>query len=104
MDATAPFSKIVGASGTATITVKPPGRQIWTITQVSIELTGAPSGSTCSLRKNGSLVTPMIAPGDAASGDPPIVLLPSDVMTIEWVGCTQGQVGRAIIFYSSKVQ
>ena len=103
MDATAPYSKIVGAAGTAVITVRPPGRQIWTVTQVSNEMENAPSGAVCNLRKNGNLVTPLVATGDAATGDPPVILLPSDVMTVEWASCTQGLVGRAIIFYSYEI-
>ena len=89
----------VAAGGTATITVQPYGGRPWNVTQVSVELPTAPVGATCSLRKNGYLVTPLIPTGDAAAGDPPVLLLPEDLMTIEWAGCTPGTLAKALILY-----
>jgi hypothetical protein len=97
--ATAPFSVIIGAGGTGTVTVKTNAVESWVVAQVSIELQGAPSGATADLRKNGYLVTPMIAAGDVAAGEPALLLLPSDTLTINWAGCTPGQVGKVLVFY-----
>lgn len=71
----------------------------WKVQQVSTEMSSAPIGSTCEIRKNGAFVTPMIATGDVAGGDPPVTLLGTDVLTIRWAGCTPGDVGAATIFY-----
>lgn len=97
--ATATLTGKVGAGGTATITVQTRAVRAWRISQVTIELPTAPSGATCALRKNGYLVTPMIATGDSAAGDPPVILRQEDTLTIEWAGCTPNTVGKALIFY-----
>lgn len=90
----------ISAGGTGTITVKPDGRETWIIRQVSIELSGTLVGSTCDLRKNDYLVTPFGSPAaDTAFGDPPVLLLPSDAMTINWAGGTSGTIGKALINY-----
>lgn len=99
---TAAYSKVVAAAGTATITVKSAGQVPWIVGQVSIEMSSAPVGAACSIRKNGSIITPMIAASDVASGEPYIQLLYTDVLTIEWTGCTPGQVGKATVLYSEQ--
>jgi len=90
---------IVNASGVATVTIRTQGRQVWTISQVSVEMPTAPSGSTCTLRKNGAFVSLLVAQGDAAGGDPPLTLRPSDTMTITWTGCTAGDLGAVYTVY-----
>lgn len=93
------YSGVVTASGTLVITIKPTGRQIWTVNQVSTSLTTAPIGAQCFLKKNGNPVTPLIATGDVADGSPPVVLRPNERMTVEWSGCTAGTVGEVFILY-----
>ncbi len=93
------YSQTVVANGEATILVQPTKNVPWNITQVSVEMSNAPSGATCTLRKNSSLVTLLIAAGDVADGSPPVFLRPGDRMTIEWKQCTAGLVGNALIFY-----
>lgn len=97
--ARASYSVKIGAGGTGTITIQTGSRQTWIIQQVSIELAGAPSGSTADLRHNGDLVTLMVAQGDAATGDPPVRILPSDALTVNWAGCTPNTIGRALVLY-----
>lgn len=97
-----PYSQVVAANGRATIRIRPVALMTWTVQQVSVELDGAPLGATCSMRKNGSLVTPLIPTGDAAGGDPPIDIGPSDTLTIEWAGCTPGQYGKAFVVYDEE--
>jgi len=95
----------VAGDGTAIIRVQPYGALPWSIMQVSTELASAPIGATCALRKYpagssvGYLVTPMVATGDVAAGDPPIPLLPEDSMTVEWAGCTPGDLAKVIYLY-----
>src|SRR5256885_8238975 len=93
------YSVLIGASGTGTITITT-GRQVeWTVTQVSVEITSTNTGTTCVLRKNGSLITPLVPSGDAATGDPPVSLWPTDQLTVTWTGAPVGAVARAYIFY-----
>lgn len=93
------FSSTVDANGDATVLVQPTKNEPWNITQVSVEMSNAPTGATCFLRKNGSLITLLIAGGDVADGSPPVFLRPGDRLTIEWEGCTPGLVGDVLVFY-----
>lgn len=94
-----PLSGIVKSDGTLTITIKPTGRQTWTVSQVSINMQSAPIGATALLKKNGALITPMVATGDAAGGDPAIDVRPAEKLTVEWAGCTAGQTGTVLVIY-----
>jgi hypothetical protein len=93
------YSAMVGAGGTATIRITSDTSIPWSVEQVSTEMEAAPSGSTCALRKNGVLITYMISTGDTAGGDPPVPLSVDDVMTVEWAGCTPGDIGKAYMVY-----
>lgn len=92
---------ITAANGTCTVTIQAKQRQqIWNVQQLSAELPGAPVGSTCVLRHNGRLVTPLVATGDVAAGDPPIPLQGvSDTMQVIWTGCPAGAQGLVWIVY-----
>lgn len=100
--ATGTYSVKIGAGGTGTITIQTRSVRSWEVSQVSIELAAAPVGATCYLRKNGYPVTPLIATGDTAAGDPPVLIRPEDVLTIEWAGCTVNSVAKALVFYEEK--
>lgn len=93
------YSGKVTAGGILVLTVRPFARQTWTVSQVSTEMGTAPLGSTCVLRKNGSQITAMISTGDVADGVPPTVLHSSDVLTVEWAGCTPNALGKAYIIF-----
>lgn len=94
------YTAAVAAGGTATATIRvQDGINTWTVNQVSIEMANAPVGATAELRYNGRLVTPMIPTGDVADGSPPVILRPADTLTVEWAGCTPGDVGAALVFY-----
>lgn len=100
MDDSREYTATADALGVALVTIKTRTRlQTWTITQVSVEMTTAPIGSTCELRRNNFLVTPLISTGDAASGDPPVILRGSDTVTVKWAGATPGAVGNVLIFF-----
>lgn len=85
--------------GNVTVTVRPPYGEVWTVTQVSVEIASTTAGGSCTLRKNGYLVSPLVVGADAASGDPPVVLLPTDVLTVEWRNVTVGAVGKVSLTY-----
>lgn len=94
------MSTTVGPSGGAFVVIETGTRfQSWTIHQVSVEMGGAPVGATCALRKGGTLITPLIATGDVADGSPPIPLRPGETMTVEWAGCTPGDIGNVYLLY-----
>jgi hypothetical protein len=94
-----PFTCVVTAGGIGTVTIKPDRRMNWSVQQLSNEMLTAPGTAICALRKNGYLVTQLIAQADVAGGDPPVTLLPSDVMTVVWSGATPGDVGKVLVTY-----
>jgi len=94
-----PITGSVAANGNLTVRVRPTNRQTWIVSQVSVEMAGAPLAAACAVRYNGSLVSPLVPQADAASGDPPVKLGPNDVLTVEWTGCTPGIVGRVLLIY-----
>lgn len=93
------FSAVANAEGTARLDIRPPRMQTWTVSQVSVEMPSAPVGSSCVLRKNGSLITPLVSTGDVAAGEPYIQLLSTDILTVEWTSVTPGESGRVLVFY-----
>ena len=95
----AQYAETVDAGGRATVKIWPGNLDAWTVSQVSVEMRTAPVGATCELRKNGAFVSPLIPTGDVAGGDPPVTVSPSDRLTVEWVGCTPGDVGGVFIVY-----
>lgn len=93
----------IGAAGTGTAPLSGGGSAMLRVRQVSVELAAAPAGSTCALRLNGFLVTPLVPTGDASAGDPPVLVSPGDELTVEWTGCTPGTVGRVLMIYDEVV-
>lgn len=94
------YTATVSAGGTATVTITTGSRaRFWSLQQISIELTSAPIGATADIRKNGQFVSAMIPTGDAAGGDPPIPLNPTDAVTVNWYGCTPGTRGSVYVVY-----
>lgn len=94
------FTARVAANGQAVVRFKVPNNRItYTVKQVTVEYASAPIACTCAVRKNTSLVTFMIPTGDAAGGDPPIVLNQSDVMTVTFASATPGDTVQVTIFY-----
>lgn len=94
------LSVTVAADGTARATLSPDSRfQRWMVGQVSVEMSTAPVGATCTIRKDGALISPLIPTGDAASGDPAIPLRQGQTLTVEFVGCVPGDVGTVYVLY-----
>jgi hypothetical protein len=93
------FQGVVSADGTCDVTFGPPLNNQWVLSQVSTEMPDAPSGSTCVLRKMGAFVTFLIAQGDAAGGDPPLPVRGGETVSVEWEGCTPGDIGRVYVIY-----
>lgn len=92
------LSGAAGAAGTLTLAWKS-GRQVWQVQQVTVEAPDAPGGALCELRKNGALITPLVAASDAAGGDPAITQRPPDRMTVQWTNLTQGNAGYVLVIY-----
>jgi hypothetical protein len=96
------YSAVVTGAGRAVVTIRPPRLQRWIVSQVSVEMPTGPVGSTCALRLNGRMVTPLISTGDVASGEPYTTVYPTDQLTVEWDGCTPGDVGTVLMFYTEE--
>jgi hypothetical protein len=94
----ASYSAVAGG-GTAEIQIRTRTNRDWTVSQISIEMATAVAGAVCTMRKNGTFVTYLVPNGDAAGGDPPILLRAVDVITITWTGVTNGVVGKAFVIY-----
>jgi hypothetical protein len=94
------FPVVADAAGRAVARIQSQGNRPWLLSQVSIEMVDAPAGASCTLRKNGAFVSAMIAPGDAAGGDPPLTLHPGDTVTVEWTGLTPGSQGVVFVVYN----
>lgn len=94
-----PQSGIVTAGGTLVLSWKPQGRQNWLVQQVSVNMPAPPAGATCTLKKNGNVITPLVPGQDAAGGDPPILQRTYDRMSVEWTGCTPGATGQIFVVY-----
>lgn len=99
-----PFSATADATGAAQIVISPGTRQrTWIVSQVAIEVVGAaPVGATATLRKNGNLVSPMIAQADTAGGDPPVTIRGYDQLTVTWAGLTPGMTVRGFAIYDEE--
>jgi hypothetical protein len=94
------FTEIVTPAGTAVRELRTNNNTVmWRIGQISTELPSAPATATCELRLNGALVTTLAPTGDAAVEPPPLMLTPSDIVTIEWAGATPGDVASVLVFY-----
>src|SRR6266536_4911705 len=102
LQVTKSYTAIVAGDGTAVATITPDRGLTWVVSQVSVELPGAPAGATCAVRKNGALVSPIIPTGDTAAGDPPVVLMLGDALTVEWAGCTPGTVGKVLVLLTEQ--
>lgn len=97
------YGAIAGAAGTAVIAVTPRGSDTWRVTQVSVSMlagsaTAVADAATCAIYLEGNFVTPVVAQGDAAEGTP-VDVQPNEVLTVEWSGCTPGNVCKALVFY-----
>jgi hypothetical protein len=99
------YSAATDAAGAATVTVRPRSSSGMLVKQVATEVLTAAGGTVsggglCKIKKNGWLVTPVVATGDAAGGDPPIYFGPTDVMTVEWTALgVAGLQCRATVFW-----
>jgi hypothetical protein len=96
------YSSVVAADGTATITFTPTKNKPWNLQQVSTEMPDAPAGATAELRKNGNLITVMLA-SDVADSDPPVPVAPGDRMAVNWFGGTPGGTVSLYIIYTEIV-
>lgn len=95
-------SATVDLNGNATARLINRGPNTFVVNQVSIEMPNAPSGAVANLRKDGVLITLMVANADVADGDPPVVLRQGETLNVEWSSCTPGDVGTAWFSYNQR--
>lgn len=93
------FSSTIASNGQGSVTLTPTKNVPWIVTQVSTEYRNAPSGTTAELRKNGSLITVMLAT-DVADSDPPVFLRPGDRLVVTWFSGTPGSTVSALFIYN----
>jgi hypothetical protein len=97
------FSAVTNTAGVCTVNITTGARvRDWTVYQISVEMLTAPVGSggaTCFIRKNGALITQVLATADAAAGDPPVQLNANDTLSVVWTGATPGDVGKVLAIY-----
>lgn len=94
------YQGIVNASGVLEIFFGPPPNQIWSVTQVSLEMSTAPAGCTAILKYQGSLHAPAFsARKSALGGDPPMVLKGGERGSVRWDAATSGDIGKILVIY-----
>lgn len=92
----------IGAGGTGQIRLTPGGTFTYIVGQVSLNRNPAPLGATCFVRLNGADVTPVIASGDTAAGEPFVWVYPGSVLTVEFVGYAPGQTLSTLMLYTKE--
>lgn len=90
----------VAAAGTAScaLIVSSP-RVFYVVRQVSIMAPNVGGSASAGLYRDGMLITPMVAQGDAAAGDPPIDVRPGQTLSVDWTGATSGAQCDALFIY-----
>lgn len=97
------LTNIADVNGAATITITPYRRQVWTVSQVSVEAVTTSTTAMATVRKGDFLITPLVAQADAAAGDPPVILRPGETLSVSWANLNAGDQVRAIILYDDGV-
>lgn len=92
-------SGVVDANGRLELTLLGRASQPIRVTQVTVEMGAGGNTAACTVRFNGSLISPMVPTGDAAVGEPPIWLQPGDVLSAVWEGATPGETGVMLAIY-----
>lgn len=94
------YPAVAAANGRATVTHQAKRNVPQLVTQVSVEIVSTTATNPlCSLRKNGRLITPLVAQSDAAGGEPPLPIRPNDLMTVEWTGLNAGDQCGVVVIY-----
>lgn len=96
------YTGAADGSGVAVVTIRTVGRQTWLVQQIGVTVSPLPTAATCSVKKNGVLVCPIVLIGDggAAGGDPPVRIAPGDVLTVEFSGLAAAQPVTVLIIYN----
>jgi hypothetical protein len=87
------------ANGDATLTLRTIGGARWVIQQVSPDAPDVGAAAVGNIKKNGRLVAPFFASGDAVSQEPYVVLNPNDRLTVEWTGGEANALVNALFIY-----
>jgi hypothetical protein len=93
-----PATGTISAAGTASLQFRPP-RGGAEVQQVGIRAPNVGGGAVGNITKNGRIVTPFVATGDAPAGAPYVTLQTGDVIAAEWTSATVGAAVEAVFFY-----
>ncbi len=94
-------SGVIDANGNLTIRLRPDNNRTWTVTQVGISADTVGGGAIGKLKKNGKIIAPFVATGDAPWGEQP--LAPTETLTVEWTSGTPGGTAEVTFFYDDGV-
>ena len=105
MDTDRNVSSTVDAAGNCVITLRSDNKRQWIVKQAGIEAPNVVGGATGNIYKNGNIITPFVATGDAPAGEPYPRIGPSasDVLTVEWAGATPGATCSVTFLYDDGV-
>jgi hypothetical protein len=92
-------SGVIDANGNGILLFQTTRNQVWACQQVSNEALTVGSTASCRLKRDGFLITPLVAQEDAADGLPYITLRPGQKLTVEWSGGVVGASIKALVVY-----
>ena len=90
---------VVASTGIARLDFRTDNRLPAIVQQVGIEADNVGGGAVGKIYKNGALITPFVATGDAPAGEPFIRIGTGDVMRVEWTSATVGARVAATFIY-----
>lgn len=86
------------SNGDLTVVFRARGAQPFRVTQITAEMPDG-AGAACAIRLNGALISPLVATGDSAGGDPPVWVTPGDELAVVWTGAPADASGQAVFIY-----
>ena len=103
METSQTLSGTVPASGTLTLRLRPDNGRTWIFSQVGIDAPLVGGGAIGKIKKNGQIITPFVASGDAPGGEPFIRCTSNETMQVEWTSATVGAACTAQFFYDDGI-
>lgn len=96
-------TEVVPASGILTIRMGPRPNEVWEVTQISLEMSTAPTGCVAEIRDvMNALMSPSYS-ARRASASGSLMLNPGEKITVQWTAATPGDRGRAVATYRKGV-
>ena len=103
MDTSQTLSGTIDANGELTLSLRPDNGRTWVFKQVGIDAETVGGGAIGKILKNGQIITPFVASGDAPAGEPFIRCSPNETMQVRWTGGAVGATCSAQFFYDDGI-